>query len=303
MPWRGALLGLGIGVLDAFGFALAGVEVTWDGQPAGWLVYGWFATSMGVLGGAVESLWQARRTSEAQASTIARQLASLQAAQQALLQSEKLAALGRMVAGVAHEVRNPLGVIRSSAALLVEGLDEDSRRSRAGAFIVAEVDRLDALVRQLLDLSRPVRAARIPVDLRAAVDQARALSGLPPDQLQTSALPTVSSDPDLLVQVLQGLLRNALEADEDVRVAVEVQTGDPVELSVVDDGPGIDPAVADRALEPFFTTKAEGTGLGLPMAARLTEALGGQLLVVPGAGLGPGGRGARITLRLHGGDP
>ncbi len=270
-------MGLLVGLFDALFFMLLGLEVTFrGGDPTAWLVASYAAT-YGILGFLLGRWLQVRRD---------------------LRESEKLAALGRMAAGVAHEVRNPLAVIRSSAGLLLEGMDGDDDDGRKAAqFITDEVDRLDAFVRALLDYSRPLEASRQPTPLGALVSE---LAGRTEVAFEAEVADgtTASADPVLLSQLLLSLVVNASEA-ECARIAVRARRdGRDVLVDVADDGPGVDPGDAERIFEPFFTTKARGTGLGLPMAARTAEALGGTLQLASGSGLGDEGRGACFRVRL-----
>jgi two-component system sensor histidine kinase HydH len=227
--------------------------------------------------------------------------------QRRALQAEKLAEIGQLAAGVAHEVRNPLGVIRSSTAMLIEDLPAGSDAARAGSFIVEEVDRLNAVVRALLDYARPLAPRRERLRLPGLLNAVRPLVE---EVLRRSAVTLragvdeveIAGDPDLLAQLLLTLIENAAQAMPGggaIEVALLRRAG-AVELRVADDGPGVDPAVAGQIFEPFFTTRAEGTGLGLALAARVAQAHGGDLSLRPGEGIGAGGRGACFVLRIGG---
>lgn len=279
-PWLGAILGLGVGWVDAGFFAWSGVRMHWGAYDPSWLVYGWFAGSMGILGYLVGDAMASRHTVRLQADTIREQLTSLQATQAALRQSDKLAALGRMVAGVAHEVRNPLAVIRSSAGLLLE----NPANPTACRFIMEEVDRLDAFVRDLLDFSKPIEVQRTPTDGDAVLARALELAQphLAAHEVQIEGqMGTVHTDADCLTRLVLGLLVNASEASAG---RVEVRLAGR-RIDIVDDGPGVPPEATERIFEPFFTTKATGTGLGLPMASKLAEAIDATLELVPDGGL------------------
>jgi signal transduction histidine kinase len=224
-----------------------------------------------------------------------------------LVQGEKLASLGRMAAGVAHELRNPLAILRSSAALLQEDLREPDHL-QACRFIIEEIDRLNATITALLELARPA-SARPPreVSLAEVARQAVGLASkaMTRDQIELrlavpAQMPPVLGDAELLQQSVLGMLDNALgfvPSPGAVEVRGRVEPGWAV-LEVADSGPGIAPEHADKVFEPFFTTRAEGTGLGLAIAARVVEAHGGRLEVVQGAGLGPQGRGACLRVSV-----
>ena len=316
---RWGLIGLLAGVIMGLGdmalFAFLGVEMRIGGRDVVLGVMGLFIATYGVLGWVMGRLIEARKRAAADARTITAQLHALAASQHALLQSEKLAAIGRLAAGVAHEVRNPLGVIRASASMLEEGpgLDDDARR--ACSFIREEIDRLNGLITSLLAFARPTEPRLSPVALDAVIERALRLAAPEVDRRAIAlvretppALPAVRADADLLAQVLLGLLVNATEAvAEHGRIIVRANAESAaVVVEVADDGPGVAAGNAEQVFEPFFTTKASGTGLGLAMALRIAHAHGGTLELAPGRGAGASGTGACFRLRLpreHGDAP
>jgi len=278
-PLGGAIAGLLIGLGDGLFFVILGLEVSFrDADPTA-LILCTYALTIAALGFALGRWMQVRKD---------------------LQETEKLASIGRMAAGVAHEVRNPLAVIRSSAGLILEGLptsDEDGRK--AATFITEEVDRLDSFVRALLDFARPMHSEARPTPLDQLVDELGARSPVP-FAVDVAGGTTASADPVLLSQLLLSLVVNAGETDCEHIVVRARAEGRDVLVDVADDGPGISLDNAERVFEPFFTTKARGTGLGLPMAARTAEALGGTLRLVAGAGAGDDGRGACFRVRVPG---
>lgn len=301
-PWRWALLGLLLGSFDYVLLRLVGVEMVWSGHDVAPAVVGIFALSFAGLGLVLGHLLDARDRLRASA-------AALEDSHRRAAQSEKLAAIGRLAAAVAHEVRNPLAVIRSSAALVLEDMTRETDAERAARFIVEEVDRLNAVVTALLDYAKPLtprREALALADLLAAVEPLVG-AALRPKRGRLEATseppgdaPALRGDPDLLAKLVYGLALNAAQAiDDGGRIELRLRRrGGEVELLVRDDGPGVAPEHAARLFEPFFTTKTTGTGLGLATAARIAEAHGGVLELVPGAGLGPDGRGACFCVRL-----
>jgi signal transduction histidine kinase len=303
----GVLAGVAMGLGDMALFSALGVEMRIGGHDVVAGVMGLFIVTYGVLGWVIGRLVEARERAAADARTISEQLQALAASQHALMQSEKLAAIGRLAAGVAHEVRNPLGVIRASASMLEEGsaLDDDARQ--ACRFIREEIDRLNGLITSLLAFARPTEPRLASVAPDAVIDRALRLATPEAERRRIAlvrdtppALPDVRADPDLLAQVLLGLLVNATEAvGEQGRIVVRASAdAAAVTVDVADDGPGVAPANAEQVFEPFFTTKASGTGLGLAMALRIAQAHGGTLELAPGAGAGAGGAGACFRLRL-----
>ena len=303
----GLLAGVVMGLGDMALFSLLGVEMRVGGHDAVAGVMGLFIATYAVLGWVMGRLVEARKRAAADARTITAQLHALAASQHALLQSEKLAAIGRLAAGVAHEVRNPLGVIRASASMLEEGpgLDDDARQ--ACRFIREEIDRLNGLITSLLAFARPTEPRLSSVALDAVIERALRLAAPEVDRRAIAlvretppALPEVRADADLLAQVLLGLVVNATEAvAEHGRIVVRASAdGAAVTVEVADDGPGVAAGNAEQVFEPFFTTKASGTGLGLAMALRIAHAHGGTLELAPGRGAGSSGAGACFRLRL-----
>ena len=306
----GLAVGAAVGVFDVGLFAFFGARMELAGRDVAWLVLAGFVLTYSALGFFCGRLFMARARARADAETIAQQLRDLEQAQRAVVEQEKLAAIGRLAAGIAHEVRNPLGVIRASASLIQEGFGEADDSHRACQFIRDETDRLDGLIASLLAFARPTTPEVKHVELPDVLGHALCLASEELDRREISAecdappeLPAIRADADLLSQAVLDLTLNAAQAlDRDGRIVVRASAEHArVRVDVCDDGPGVPDDVAGQIFEPFFTTKATGTGLGLPMAARIVEAHGGSLELVPGAGAGGGGAGAcfRISLPLE----
>ncbi|BAL24525.1 histidine kinase [Azoarcus sp. KH32C] len=215
--------------------------------------------------------------------------------QRRLLDAETLAVIGEMSSAVAHGIRNPLASIRSSAELML--LTEDSTTAEAAADIVAESDRLEAWVRELLSYSRPLNEKLTAVELeplvRRCIDEfARELQRRDIDvELRLpDVLPAVRGDPLLLGQVMHSVVANAIEAIGNggrLEVACDVERGGRQVLLVVrDNGPGMPPNLLQRAGKPFFTTKPRGLGVGLALARRIVERFGGALAIESSPGDG-----------------
>jgi signal transduction histidine kinase len=241
-----------------------------------------------------EALRREQALTRSQLEELRRTNARLAQAQTELVSSERLATVGRLAAGVAHEVGNPLSGIlgylslarmRASTPELREYLDR----------IDHEVQRIDGIVRGLLDLGRPGASARGPVDVgqvvRTCVELVRAAPELARVDVDFALEPGLLARADAgpLSQILINLLLNAAQAmggQGRVRVSTR-REGDAVRLAVEDTGPGIPPEVMPRLFEPFFTTKeGKGTGLGLAVSLNLAQGMGGRLSAenVPGGG-------------------
>lgn len=219
------------------------------------------------------------------AKTVRRQSAERDRLQVELRRSERLAALGKLLAGVAHEVRNPLAGIRSTAQLWQRGIGPDAE---SFGDLLSEVDRLDGIVERLLHFSRADAQDLVAGDLNAVVAEgarlARGLAesqGVAVDLDLTLALPAVAMAAPALIQVFRNLTTNAIQAMPSggtLRLATRL---DParrlVEVSVGDTGLGLAPATLPHLFEPFFTTKSGGTGLGLAIAREIALAHRGEI--------------------------
>ncbi|MDB5325710.1 MAG: two-component system sensor histidine kinase [Phycisphaerales bacterium] len=211
----------------------------------------------------------------------------------------RLAALGEMAAGLAHEIRNPLGGIQLYASLLAQDVADRPDSVNTVRKIVSGVKRLEALVSQVLNFSREIRADLEECDMaeliRDAVDvaQAKAQAHGVSVTLHAPASMMRTADGRLLTQAALNLTLNAIEAGgEHVDVTLTEEAG-RMSLIIEDDGPGIPADLLDRIFNPFFTTKDDGTGLGLSIVHRIVEAHGGAI----SATNRPQG-GARFELRI-----
>jgi len=216
----------------------------------------------------------------------------LERSQEYLLQSEKWAMVGKLAAGVAHSIRNPLTSVKMRLFSMERHLHLSSTQKEDFEVISEEIRHIDAIVRNFLEFSRPpkLKMARISpsevVDMTLQLLRHRLdLYGVKVEVKRLRLLPEILADPEQLKEVLVNLLVNACEAmpgggqvaiSEEVRAGAE---GRAVVLKVSDNGPGIPQSIQDKVFQPFYSTKEEGTGLGLSIASRIVEEHGGSLNV------------------------
>ena len=209
-----------------------------------------------------------------------------------LIRADRLAAMGELTAGVAHEVRNPLGVIRASVQLLEDARCDAGRIHEAAEVIKQEIDRLDRVIKALLDFGRPSTPTLVHADINSVLEDVvlftQRFAGQSDvsivENLQTD-LPLVLADPDQLKQVVLNLVTNAVQAMGASGGTITIQTkgdGEYVEISVADTGPGIAPQDLTKVFDPFFTKRAEGTGLGLTIVHRIIDEHEGHIEVESG---------------------
>jgi len=206
--------------------------------------------------------------------------------------SERLAALGQLSAGLAHEIRNPLGVISASAELLHKNVSTENEVAREVAGMIGtEVNRTNALVTRFLDFARPSTLHRGVQDLNEVVKQAIGqLQGGDGVEVVSDLTPMqpFSFDATLIESSVHNLLLNARDAMLDGgRIVVETSSeGGKAFITVADTGSGIPPDKVEDIFNPFFTTKAHGVGLGLAMVSKFVDSHGGQISVESKEGVG-----------------
>ena len=210
--------------------------------------------------------------------------------------SERLAAAGALSAGVAHEIRNPLNAISIAAQRILRRKEADEDYRRFAETILSEVGHMEEILRGFLDLARPSRGPRENVDLGSLAAGVVELlegeateKGVSLEMTSNRSSITAHGDPACLRRSLVNLIRNAVEISpdrSDVDVQLE-QRAESVRITVSDRGDGMSPEVRRHAFDPFFTTRAEGSGLGLPLVRRVAEEHGGwaQLLDREGGGV------------------
>lgn len=217
-------------------------------------------------------------------------------------QRERLSSLGRMSTVIAHEIRNPLMIIKGSLRQVTrEGATRDDVRD-AAVDIDGEIERLNRVVNEVLDFARPIRFDRAPTDVnavcRAAVSAVAAAEAEPPVEAELDpAAPTLNTDAERLRTALVNLLTNARQAvlarngttvppRTPVRLSTARLSDHRIALHIADAGVGISADNLSRVFDPYFTTRRAGTGLGLPIAKNIIDGLGGTITVAstPGAG-------------------
>jgi two-component system sensor histidine kinase AtoS len=227
-------------------------------------------------------------------------------AEEALQRAEQLVVVGEMAAGLAHEIKNPLAGIKLSIEVLSSELEMAKEDEEVFERIIAEINRIETLLKNLLSYATPPTPRFAPIDVNriidAAVKTARfSLTGLPEGSnpkptreieftRELSNLPLIVADAAQLQQVILNLLLNAVYAIQGggtVRIATSANARDSIRIEVSDTGKGIAGTDLDKIFLPFFTTKAKGTGLGLSICKRLIEQQNGTISVArnPGGGL------------------
>jgi two-component system sensor histidine kinase HydH len=289
--WWGVGLGIILALSDTLLATTLGFSFEINGQRATFLTAVYFSSSFALLGFLLGYVIEERRRDRRAAAIIEEQTRTISQTRSRLAQSEKLAALGQLAATIAHEVRNPLAVIRSAAQGLGELVPADSDDARKSSqFIMTEIDRLNSVITSLLTFARPPQLQARAVPVRDLLDRAALLAReeLAAKQVHlqrrtASENATVQADADLISQVLLCLLSNAAEAAPRGEIVLDATAvGSSVEIDVVDSGPGVPPDLRERIFEPFFTTRSRGTGLGLAIARQIVEAHGGRLTVTDG---------------------
>ncbi len=221
-----------------------------------------------------------------------------------IARSQRLASVGRLAAGVAHEIRNPLSSIKGFATYFKERYPDAPQDQKTADIMIAEVDRLNRVVGQLLEFARPVPVSPKLTSLRELVEDSVRLIERKAKEKQIT-IKTLNSakvdqavlDPDRINQVLLNLYLNAIESmDPGGELGVQLSAGEVdhrIEIRVTDTGCGIPGEHLSRIFDPYFTTKSTGTGLGLAIAHNIMEAMGGKINISSRPG-----EGTTITLTL-----
>jgi two-component system sensor histidine kinase HydH len=259
--------------------------------------------SVGVLAGVLSDRERRQRAN------VERAAAELRALHQALQdnlehvkRAARMSALGHLSAGLAHEIRNPLTSIEGAAAIMEREPENAARRTEFLAIIRAESRRLNGLVTNFLDFARPRAPELLPTEPGPLIDSVLTLLAQTSNRSDVTfrkeiaqRLKTVRCDPEQMKQVLLNLVLNAVQAmPEGGEVVVKAtEEGGGLVIRVRDQGPGIPPDDLDSIYDPFFTTKENGTGLGLPVAYQIVQQHGGELSLEEN-----GPKGACFLIRL-----
>jgi signal transduction histidine kinase len=221
---------------------------------------------------------------------------SLREAEKQVQRAERLAALGQLTAGLAHELRNPLGTIKASADMLEKSLPQQDEIARElSGYISSEVDRTNSLVSRFLDFARPLELRPGVTDLGEVLTSAVRATRLDAESQRVNvtlqAPPEAirfSLDAELMERVFVNLILNAIQASSPGSgVALELeQQGSNAIVRVIDHGEGIDPERREAIFNPFVTTKASGTGLGLAIVAKIVDEHRGKIHVQSNPGEG-----------------
>ncbi|MGV8082948.1 MAG: nitrogen regulation protein NR(II) [Coriobacteriia bacterium] len=229
-------------------------------------------------------------------------LSEVRALTDQLIRADRLAAMGQLTAGLAHEVRNPLGVIRATVQLLEDARGDAARTSYAAGVIKQEIDRLDRVIKALLDFGRPSKPMLLKTDVRDVLSDVVLFTTRFGRQFGVEIVLNLAEEPlfvrgdaDQLKQVFLNLITNAVQAMENTGGTITVTARREryfIEVSIADNGPGISEDNLPRVFDPFFTTHAEGTGLGLTIVHRIIDDHGGHIEVESGK------RGTTFRIRL-----
>jgi len=217
----------------------------------------------------------------------------LKEAEEAASRADRLAALGQLSAGLAHELRNPLGTIKASSDMLSRNVSESEVSREVAGFISTEVDRCNSLITRFLQFARPLVPRFEEAELSQMLDRAVALvtREVPDVSIYKNYAPEIPPfpfDAELMERVFYNLLLNAAQATASGG-AVTIKTrqaGSCAEIAVIDRGSGIEPKQLDTIFNPFVTTKPQGTGLGLAIVAKIIDEHGGKITVESEPGKG-----------------
>jgi signal transduction histidine kinase len=287
--WYGLAGGVWIAVVTS-ALYLPHIVLHWGHDPlyrsnqlAEILLFGVIGAVAGML---IDRIRREREEHRRTAEELARAYEQLRATFDRLRLVDRLSALGALSAGMAHEIKNPLGSIMGSIEILESAVPEQDEKREFVAILKKEIQRLSRILSNHLDLARPGAPERGPQDMGKIVQSVVELTRQQAEQQGVQlhvrvpeGLPTVMVDGQQLRQAILNLMINAIQALPEgggVWVAIEEEE-ERLRILVEDDGPGLDEESQRRALEPFYTTKESGTGLGLSIAFQIADRHGGDL--------------------------
>ncbi len=219
-----------------------------------------------------------------------RDLTQIQNLKKQVETNKRLAAIGKLAAGVAHEIRNPLSSIKGFATYFGRRYENNENDKETAQIMVKEVERINRSISQLLEFAKPMSVEIKQVDLKALIDHSLKLVQHDLERKKIKSrihigtdTGKIATDGDRINQVLLNLYINAIEAmDDNGSLEIDVQdsdTADHIDIRVTDNGKGMDKSALDQIFDPYFTTRSTGTGLGLSIVHRIIENLGGQIQV------------------------
>ena len=284
--WRGGILAaLVTGILY-----IPHIEMSWRMHPeynaSQWVEVGMFFIITALTGVLADHERAQRYKAEQTAAQLAKVNADLQSSFALLRRADRLSAMGELAAGLAHEIRNPLGAIDGAVQILTREQLPFENKQEFGDLARRELERLKGILNQFLNFARPQPPQRIAIDpalllhsVAKLVGETAKMAGVTIKVEETTSVPAVCVDPEQVKQVLLNLLINAVQAmpsGGNVVLCALAENGN-VRLEVQDEGVGIDQENAERIFNPFFTTRDEGTGLGLSIAERIVSQHGGRI--------------------------
>ncbi|HKL00319.1 MAG TPA: ATP-binding protein [Desulfotignum sp.] len=232
-------------------------------------------------------VFQAYRTTQARLTSVS---ALSERLKKEVETTRHLAAVGKLAAGVAHEIRNPLSSIKGFATYFEKRYQDNPDDVETARIMVQEVERINRSITQLLEFAKPMAVEKKQVDIREMIAHSVKLMAQDLDKKSITAQVDIQSarswfttDPDRMNQILLNLYMNSLAAMDIggtlTVTVIDISPGQGLEIRVTDDGCGMDEAVLSDIFDPYFTTRPDGTGLGLSIVHRLVEKLGGQIRV------------------------
>lgn len=278
-----------MGLFDTWLFVLLGLEFSFRGRDATLIMALFLTITFSLFGYFWGKAITAKRAEKDAAEARRQALMDLARVQGRVAHMEKMAALGQVAASIAHEVRNPLAIIRSQIQNLIEDFSlEVAPDPEDFRIILEEIDRLSRVVEEIGQFSRPIQARMVPITSRDIVSRVSFMVSALYKDRDPAALTIVNtpsveftSDPDLLCQALMTLIINAVEISshqDQVHLSL-AQSQDELKFHIQDKGPGVPQQLHEQITQPFYTTKPGGTGLGLAIARSIARALGGQMLI------------------------